>query len=252
MFSQFVFPLPKKSSNFSPPGQHEMSVLIELALGHRRSHSTDVVPKSNSPSDYVFRTDQLPKEATLNQIHMMQILVSQKKQNDIKSNGISATPTKSFHKAGLDSSCLVMVHCLVPWFAGPSGWHVTESNSTGSFCPFDYPKPVPLADIEFRDSFAEISVSLLKLAMTQSESPSCGKGLHCTALFKSHRPSVKNKKHTSGSGPHDVCKMSSSTSCSRHTSYACAPGALLASWTLGAPFQVTQPRVTCGLNAALY
>ena len=39
----------------------------ELTLGHLRYHLTDVPPQPNSPPDYVFRTDQLPKEATLNQ-----------------------------------------------------------------------------------------------------------------------------------------------------------------------------------------
>ena len=46
---------------------HEISVLVELTLGHLRYHLTDVPPQPNSPPDYVFRANQMPKEATLNQ-----------------------------------------------------------------------------------------------------------------------------------------------------------------------------------------
>ena len=51
--------------SFSPFGPHEISVLIELTLGHLRYHLTDVPPQPNSPPDYVFRTDQPSKEMTL-------------------------------------------------------------------------------------------------------------------------------------------------------------------------------------------
>ena len=47
-------------ANFSPFGPHEISVLIELTLGHLRYHLTDAPPQPNSQPDYVFRTDQLP------------------------------------------------------------------------------------------------------------------------------------------------------------------------------------------------
>ena len=57
----------QRQASFSPFGPHEISVLIELTLGHLRYHLTDVPPQPNSPPDYVFRTNQLPKEATLNQ-----------------------------------------------------------------------------------------------------------------------------------------------------------------------------------------
>ncbi len=68
MFSQFVFVLKiKNQASVSPFGPHEISVLIELTLGHLRYHLTDVPPQPNSPPDYVFRTDQLPKETALNQ-----------------------------------------------------------------------------------------------------------------------------------------------------------------------------------------
>ena len=45
-------------TSFSPFGLHEISVLIELILGHLRYHLTDVPPQPNSPPDYVLRTNQ--------------------------------------------------------------------------------------------------------------------------------------------------------------------------------------------------
>ena len=41
--------------SFSPFGQHEISVLIELTVGHLRYCLTDVPPQPNSPPDLVFR-----------------------------------------------------------------------------------------------------------------------------------------------------------------------------------------------------
>ena len=41
----------QNQASFSPFGQHEISVLIELALGHLRYHLTDVPPQPNSPPD---------------------------------------------------------------------------------------------------------------------------------------------------------------------------------------------------------
>ena len=67
MFSQFVFVLKIKIKLAFPLfGPHEISVLIELTLGHLRYHLTDVPPQPNSPPDYVFRTDQPSEETTLN------------------------------------------------------------------------------------------------------------------------------------------------------------------------------------------
>ena len=63
-------------ASFSPFGPHEISVLIELTLGHLRYHLTDVPPQPNSPPDYVFRTDQPSKETTLNpKLAVMQVSV---------------------------------------------------------------------------------------------------------------------------------------------------------------------------------
>ena len=62
MSSQFVFVLKSKSSKLSPFGPHDISVLIELTVGHLRYHLTDVPPQPNSPPDYVFRTGQPPNK----------------------------------------------------------------------------------------------------------------------------------------------------------------------------------------------
>ena len=48
----------QNQASFSPFGLQEISVLIELALGHLRYLLTDVPPQPNSPPDYVFRIDQ--------------------------------------------------------------------------------------------------------------------------------------------------------------------------------------------------
>ena len=56
----------QNQASFSPFRLHEISVLIELTLGHLRYHLTDVPPQPNSPPDYVFRTDQPSEETTLN------------------------------------------------------------------------------------------------------------------------------------------------------------------------------------------
>ena len=48
----------QRQTSFSPFGLHEISVLIELILGHLRYRLTDVPPQPNSPPDYVFHIDQ--------------------------------------------------------------------------------------------------------------------------------------------------------------------------------------------------
>jgi hypothetical protein len=47
--------------SFYPFVLHEISVLIELTLGHLRYCLTDVPPQPNSPPDYVFNLDQTTK-----------------------------------------------------------------------------------------------------------------------------------------------------------------------------------------------
>ena len=47
--------------SFYPFVLHEISVLIELTLGHLRYLLTDVPPQPNSPPDFVYRTDRSAK-----------------------------------------------------------------------------------------------------------------------------------------------------------------------------------------------
>ncbi|KAG6382933.1 hypothetical protein SASPL_157330 [Salvia splendens] len=120
----------QNQTSFYPSVLHEISVLVELILGHLRYFLTDVPPQPNSPPDNVFRPCR-PTEASL----------GSKKRGDapLPIHGISKitlkvvvfhfrlsaptypTPLKSFHKVGL------------------------ESSSTGSSFPADSAKPVPLA-----------------------------------------------------------------------------------------------------------
>ena len=108
----------------------EISVLVELILGHLRYLLSDVPPQPNSPPDNVFCLDW-PSRASL----------EDKRRGDapLPTHGISKimlkvvvfhlcleaptypTPLKSFHKVGL------------------------ESSSTMSSFPADSAKPVPLA-----------------------------------------------------------------------------------------------------------
>ena len=58
MLSQFVFVLKIKIKvSFYPFVLHEISVLIELLLGHLCYRLTDVPPQPNSPPDFVSRVD---------------------------------------------------------------------------------------------------------------------------------------------------------------------------------------------------
>ena len=49
----------QNQASFSPFGLHEISVHIELTLGHLRYSLTDVPPQPNSLPAYVFCTDRL-------------------------------------------------------------------------------------------------------------------------------------------------------------------------------------------------
>ena len=54
MFSQCCIHTENQNqASFSPFGLHEISVLIELTLGHLRYFLTDVPPQPNSPPDSV-------------------------------------------------------------------------------------------------------------------------------------------------------------------------------------------------------
>ena len=49
--------------SFSPFGLHEISVLIELTLGHLRYCLADVPPQPNSPPDYVLSVERARRKA---------------------------------------------------------------------------------------------------------------------------------------------------------------------------------------------
>ena len=55
----------QRQTSFSPFGLHEISVLIELILGHLCYLLTDVPPQPNSPPDYVLCTNQSEQAPTL-------------------------------------------------------------------------------------------------------------------------------------------------------------------------------------------
>ncbi|KAG2313783.1 hypothetical protein Bca52824_016905 [Brassica carinata] len=56
--------IPVNQTSFYPFVPHEISVLVELILGHLRYLLTDVPPQPNSPPDNVLRPDR-PAEASL-------------------------------------------------------------------------------------------------------------------------------------------------------------------------------------------
>ncbi|KAK8547778.1 hypothetical protein V6N13_027391 [Hibiscus sabdariffa] len=116
--------------SFYPFVPHEISVLVELILGHLRYLLTDVPPQPNSPPDNVFRPDR-PAEAGLGSkkrgcaplpIHGISKITLKVVVFQFRPRAPTyPTPLKSFHKVGL------------------------ESSSTGSSFPADSAKPVPLA-----------------------------------------------------------------------------------------------------------
>ena len=119
--------------SFCPFTPQEISVLFELTLGHLCYRLTDVPPQPNSPPDVVFHVDrrgQAPSfspespgreagRALLDGISKttLRVVVFHRRA----SPPTYATPHKSFHNVGL------------------------ESSSTGSSFPADFSKPVPLA-----------------------------------------------------------------------------------------------------------
>ena len=100
--------------SFYPFILHEISVLIELTLGHLRYSLTDVPPQPNSPPDYVFNLDRNSRGP---ERHAYSCLSPE--EGDCSPT--YSTPPKTIHKDRL------------------------ESSSTGSSFPADSAKPVPLA-----------------------------------------------------------------------------------------------------------
>ncbi|KAK8590526.1 hypothetical protein V6N13_057419 [Hibiscus sabdariffa] len=119
----------QNQTNFYPFVPHEISVLVELILGHLRYLLTDVPPQPNSPPDNVFRPDR-PAEADLGSkkrgcaplsIHEISKITLKVVVFQFRPRAPTyPTPLKSFIKVGL------------------------ESSSTGPSFPADSAKPVPL------------------------------------------------------------------------------------------------------------
>ena len=117
--------------SFYPSVLHEISVLIELLLGHLCYRLTDVPPQPNSLPDFVSRVDRRSVKSDL--------MLEKRARAQILLNEISK----------LTSGVLVFQCCLAaPNYATPpKSIHKVrlESSSTGSSFPADFSKPVPLA-----------------------------------------------------------------------------------------------------------
>ncbi|KAK8538573.1 hypothetical protein V6N13_030395 [Hibiscus sabdariffa] len=120
----------QNQTSFYPFVPHEISVLVELILGHLRYLLTDVPPQPNSPPDNVFRPDR-PAEADLGS----------------KKRGCAPLPIHGISKITL-KVVVFQFHPRAPTYPTPlKSFHKVglESSSTGSSFPADSAKPVPLA-----------------------------------------------------------------------------------------------------------
>ncbi|KAI3476695.1 hypothetical protein L1887_51679 [Cichorium endivia] len=103
----------QNQTSFYPSVPHEISVLVELILGHLRYLLTDVPPQPNSPPDNVFRPYR-PAEAGLGSkkrgiaplpIHGISKITLKVVVFHFRPRAPTyTTPLKSFHKVGLESS----------------------------------------------------------------------------------------------------------------------------------------------------
>ena len=130
-FAVFIHTENQNQVSFYPFVLHEISVLIELPLGHLCYRLTDVPPQPNSPPDVVFHVDR--PEGFNSRIDLLP------KEGRTLPNGISKTALKVV---------VFQVRASTPTYATPPRpFHNVrlESSSTGSSFPADYSKPVPLA-----------------------------------------------------------------------------------------------------------
>ncbi|XP_022766285.1 uncharacterized protein LOC111311171 [Durio zibethinus] len=116
--------------SFYPFIPHEISILIELILGHLRYLLADMSPQPNSPPDNVFLLDR-PIEASLRS----------------KRRGCAKPPIHGISKITL--KVVVFQFCLgAPTYPTPlKSFHKVglESSLTGFSFPTDSAKPIPLA-----------------------------------------------------------------------------------------------------------
>ncbi|KAK8531227.1 hypothetical protein V6N13_096717 [Hibiscus sabdariffa] len=150
----------QNQTSFYPFVPHEISVLVELILGHLRYLLTDVPPQPNSPPDNVFRPDR-PAEADLGSkkrgcaplpIHGISKITLKVVVFQFRPRAPTyPTPLKSFHKVGL------------------------ESSSTGSSFPADSAKPVPLAVVSSRQDSGNLVNPFMRAPEGAVPSPSPGR-----------------------------------------------------------------------------
>ncbi|KAG8365710.1 hypothetical protein BUALT_Bualt17G0000200 [Buddleja alternifolia] len=201
----------QNQTSFYPSVPHEISVLVELILGHLRYLLTDVPPQPNSPPDNVFRPDR-PAEASLGSkkrgsapppIHgISKITLKVVVFHFRLSAPTYPTPLKSFHKVGL------------------------ESSSTGSSFPADSAKPVPLAVVSL-DSRQGHRIPLVR---TSSEStvqrtgkapegavPSPSPGRHATTRSRRGSSSSSSPTADGGCSPWRPDAVMSTTGRGRHS-----------------------------------
>ncbi|KAK8616706.1 hypothetical protein V6N13_116676 [Hibiscus sabdariffa] len=105
----------QNQTSFYPFVPHEISVLVELILGHLRYLLIDVPPQPNSPPNNVFRPDR-PAEAGLGSkkrgsaplpIHRISKITLKVVVFQFRPRAPTyPTPLKSFHKVGLESSSI--------------------------------------------------------------------------------------------------------------------------------------------------
>jgi hypothetical protein len=121
----------QNQGSFYPFVLNEISVLVELPLGHLRYFLTDVPPQPNSPPDNVIDAGRFLIKKTL----------------ILKGGPCGPTP---LHQISKKTIKVVVFHDRpkAPTYSTPSmSFHNVklESSSTGSSFPADFAKPVPLA-----------------------------------------------------------------------------------------------------------
>ena len=116
--------------SFYPFVLHEISVLIELTLGHLRYHLTDLPPQPNSQPDSVFDTDRPANGALI-----------------LESEPLSSPPLNRISKKTI--RVVVFHFCITAptYSTPPMSFHKVrlESSSTGSSFPAEFYKTVHLS-----------------------------------------------------------------------------------------------------------
>ncbi|KAL0745490.1 hypothetical protein Bca101_102016 [Brassica carinata] len=171
----------QNQTSFYPFVPHEISVLVELILGHLRYLLTDVPPQPNSPPDNVLRPDR--PAASLGSkrrgcyplpVHGVSKIKLTVVVFHLRRAPTYSTPLKSFHKVGL------------------------ESSSTGSSFPADSAKPVPLAVVSL-DSRQGQWESLLSWLFDAEETPES-----CSQSVPGRHATCRSRRVSSSSSPPTV------------------------------------------------